>query len=88
MRSQIEHDIEKRVIDKLALWLKDSCALCEMAQLSNSRTTVIIVRSLLFAMLSGLIQKGASKADVMEIISTNWDMIDNLRKQGRLNTQT
>lgn len=78
----IEQDVEKRIIDKLALWLKDSFALCEMVDMPKGKATVIVMRTLLFALLAGLAKKGSNKQDVMEVISTNWDLLIERKKEG------
>lgn len=77
----IEYDIEKRILDRLSLWITDSIALCEMGNLSHSRTTTIVMRALLYALITGLIQKGANKSDFMEIVSTNYDMVHKLKSR-------
>ena len=80
----MQGDIENRILDKLSVWLKDSFALCEMAELSKSVATTIVMRSLLYALITGLIQKGASKADFLEIVGTNWDLVTKLKSDRRL----
>ena len=85
---QIEYDIEKRILDKLSLWLNDSIALCEMADIRKSTAVAIVMRGLLWCLISGLIQKGSSKADFLEIAATNWDIVmaakPKLESDGRL----
>jgi hypothetical protein len=79
--NQVHIDIEKRIIDKLALWLTDSFALCEMAEMRKSTATAIIMRALMYCLLTGFAKKASDKADVMEVISTNWDLLINSRKE-------
>lgn len=73
--SQIEYDIEKRILDKLSVWLTDSFALCEMANIRTSTATAIVMRALLWCLISGLMQKGSNKRDFLEVCGTNWDLV-------------
>ena len=79
----IRDDIENRILDKLSLWLKDSFALCEMADMGSNLATAIVMRALLYALITGLIQKGSNKADFLEIVNTNWDIVAKLKHERR-----
>jgi hypothetical protein len=77
---EMEKDIEKRIIDKLSLWLKDSFELCEMAEIRKSTSVAIVMRALMFSLLLGLVKKGSSKADMLEVMGNNWDILVERRK--------
>lgn len=73
--SELENDIEKRILDRLSVWLNDSFALCEMGNLRSSTSAAIVMRALLWALISGFIQKGAKKDDLLDVVDTNWDLV-------------
>lgn len=76
----LDNDVEKHIIDKLALWLIDSFALCGTAEMPKTKATAIVMRALMFALLAGLAKKGSNKRDVLEVVSTNWDILVERRK--------
>jgi hypothetical protein len=82
--NQLDQDIEKRIIDKLAMWLTDSVALYKMAEIRESTGTAMIMRALMYALLTGFARKNHHKADVMQVISTNWDLLVQSRKEQEL----
>jgi len=72
-------DLEKEVADKLSGWIKDSMVRLETARVSNTKAAAIVMRSLLYALISGLMQKGATKAEFLEVSGANWDVVAEIR---------
>jgi len=72
---EAEKDAERHILDRLGIWLTDSFERCALADLRKSTSSAIIMRALMYCLIIGMIRKGASKADMMEVFSNNWDMM-------------
>lgn len=74
-------DVEAQVNADLSDWLTDSLALCEAEGLSNVDSTSVVMRALLYCLLSGLMRKGAKRDDILAVVSANWDVLSEARNK-------
>jgi hypothetical protein len=51
---EAEKDAERHIIDKLGVWMTDSFARCELADIRTSTSVAIVMRALLFALIIGM----------------------------------
>lgn len=80
-----EEDVEAKIIKNLNSWLKDSLIICSEAHLTKFETTSVIMRALLWVLLSGLMEKGARLDDVLKVISANWNILHQDKAERKLN---
>ena len=76
---EAEKDAERHILDRLGTWMTDSFNRCELADIRGTVATAIIMRALLYALIIGMMRKGANKADFLQVIGTNWDMMKDVK---------
>jgi hypothetical protein len=79
MTSQMERDIAIRVAEKLFLWVKDSVALCEMAEIPARNALSILVCELSKSLVSGARTIGMDKEELFFLLREMWNDVEGRR---------